>query len=126
MRCSVATGTARKTTYGSSGSTCPKTGSTRPAPRRIRLRHPAASPELRRVLDQTLEGVLRLIRAARPLPRRIRNRGLRLKAAVILVMAEMLAAKLGKQDPLAGRVALSKPERMRAGLRGVARGLKGR
>ncbi len=90
------------------------------------LTHPAASPELRRVLDQTLEGVLRLIRAARPLPRRIRNRGLRLKAAVILVMAEMLAAKLGKQDPLAQRVALSKPEWLWAGLRGIVRGLTGR
>lgn len=87
------------------------------------LDHPAASPELRSVFDRTLEGVLRLTRAARPLPRQVRNRGLRLKAAVILVMAEMLAAKLGKQDPLAGRVGLSKLERLWAGLRGVARAL---
>ncbi|MFQ5974571.1 MAG: squalene synthase HpnC, partial [Alphaproteobacteria bacterium] len=61
-----------------------------------------------------------------PLPRQVRSPGLRLKAAVILTSAEMLAAKLGKQDPLARRVALSKPERMRAGLRGVVRGLTGR
>lgn len=90
------------------------------------LAHPAASPGLRRVLDRTLEGVLRLIEAAGPLPRQVRSPGLRLKAAVVLTSAEMLAAKLGKQDPLARRVALSGTERMRAGLRGVVRGLTGR
>ncbi len=87
------------------------------------LAGPQASAELRRVLDRTLEGVQRLNLQAQPLIGHIRHISLRIEAAIIVTIAEMLAAKLAKRDPIAHRVELSGCERLRAGIKGLARGL---
>ncbi len=85
-----------------------------------------ASAELRRVLDRTLEGVHRLNGQAQPLIGHIRHISLRIEAAIIVTIAELLAAKLGRCDPIAQRVELSWWERLRAGIKGLARGLVAR
>ncbi len=72
------------------------------------LRGNQASPELRRVFDRTLERVAELLIQARPLGRRIADPRLRLQAEVTVAVAGRLAASLRRQDPLAGRVRLSK------------------
>jgi len=51
-----------------------------------------------------------LNRAARDLPRRARDRRLRLETAVIVGLAHRLAAKLRRADPVATRVKLTKPD----------------
>ncbi len=90
------------------------------------LAAPQASAELRRVLDRTLEGVQRLNRQAQPLIGHIRHISLRIEAAIIVSIAELLAAKLGRCDPIARRVELSWFERLRAGVKGLVRGLAAR
>jgi len=80
-----------------------------------------ASPALRRVLDDTLAGVDQLLRAAAGLPRALTSRRLAAEAAVILAIAQHLAALLRRRDPLAGRVELSRAALMPCGLRGLAR-----
>jgi farnesyl-diphosphate farnesyltransferase len=74
------------------------------------LRAPAASPGLRRVFDALLDECDALNRAARDLPRRTRDRRLRLETAVIVGLAHRLAAKLRRADPVATRVKLTKPD----------------
>ena len=74
------------------------------------LRAPAASPGLRRVLDGLLDRVDRLNEAASDLPRRVRDRRLRVETAVIAGLARRLTRRLRRQDPLAGRVKLSKAD----------------
>lgn len=73
------------------------------------LKAQGSSAALRQTLDQMLDGVDELLRQAGPLPGAIRSRALAREAGGILVLAERLSQKLRKQDPLAGRVALSKP-----------------
>ncbi|MDF1791196.1 MAG: squalene synthase HpnC [Thalassobaculaceae bacterium] len=68
-----------------------------------------ATPGLRRVLDRCLAGVDALLTEARPLPLHVRSTRLALETAVILALAEALARRLARQDPLARRVRLSKP-----------------
>jgi farnesyl-diphosphate farnesyltransferase len=74
------------------------------------LAAPAASPELRRVLNVTLDRTERLIAAARGLPRGVAARGLRRESAVIVGLAARLARRLRQGDPLATRVALAKSD----------------
>ncbi len=69
-----------------------------------------ATAGLRRVLDELLDRVDVLNRQAAGLPRLVRSRGLRLETAVICGLARRLAAKLRRGDPIAGRVALGKPD----------------
>jgi len=85
------------------------------------LGRPQASPALRRVLDDTLAGVDRLLRAADGLPRALTSRRLAAEAAVILAIACRLAALLRRRDPLAERVELSRAALLPCGLRGLAR-----
>lgn len=73
------------------------------------LKASAASPAVRRVLDRLLAESARLLERAQALPRLIRDRRLRMEAAAILAVARPLQARLLRQDPLAERVALSKP-----------------
>jgi squalene synthase HpnC len=80
-----------------------------------------ASPALRRMLDDTLAGVDQLLRAAEDLPRALTSRRLAAEAAVILAIAQRLAALLRRRDPLAGRVELRRPALLRCGLRGLGR-----
>lgn len=68
----------------------------------------AATPGFRRLLDALLDQCDALNVAAADLPRRVRDRRLRLETAVIVGLAQRLAGRLRRQDPLAGRVKLSK------------------
>ncbi len=68
----------------------------------------ATSPALRRVLDRMLDGVDELLADARPLPALVRDRRLALEAAVVLAIAGKLSRRLRAEDPLAGRVALTR------------------
>jgi len=67
-----------------------------------------ASPGLRRVLDQMLDGVDALLVAAKPLPKDIRTRSLAREAGGILCIAKGLSKLLRDHDPVAERVELSK------------------
>jgi phytoene/squalene synthetase len=80
-----------------------------------------ASPALRRVIDRILDRVDELVVAARPLPTLIRRRGFRAEAAVIVAIAGRLSRRLRRQDPLARRVVLSKPDRALCIAQGVVR-----
>ncbi len=80
------------------------------------------SPALRGVLNRVLDGVDRLNQVAVTLPRQVANRRLRMEVAAILFISHRLAARLRRQDPLAGRVALSAIEKVGALLVGVTRG----
>ncbi len=70
---------------------------------------PSCSPPMRRVLDRCLDGVEDLIAQASPLPRQLRSTRLAMESAAIITLARMLTARLRRQDPLARRVALSRP-----------------
>jgi farnesyl-diphosphate farnesyltransferase len=74
------------------------------------LRAPTASPGLRRTFDALLDECDALNRAARDLPRRTRDRRLRLETAVIVGLSHRLAARLRRGDPVARRVRLTKPD----------------
>ena len=87
---------------------------------------PKASPGLRKVLDQTLDGVAELLVLARQLPGELRSLGLATESSVIVVIAERLTADLGRRDPLAGRVVLSRAGFGLCGAQGVLRALAGR
>ena len=78
-------------------------------------------PGLRRVLDRCLDGTEALLARSRPLPRRLRSRRLALESAAIQTLAERLARRLRQADPLARRVALSRPAVLLATLHGLAR-----
>jgi farnesyl-diphosphate farnesyltransferase len=83
------------------------------------LAAPATNPELRRVLDATLDRTERLIATARGLPPGVAARGLRRESAVIVGLAARLAHRLRRGDPLATRVALTKADFAAALLTGV-------
>ncbi len=72
------------------------------------VRRPRELPALRAVFNTLLDRVDRLNRAAVELPRRTRDRRLRLETAVIVELAHHLARRLRRQDPLAARVKLTK------------------
>lgn len=76
-------------------------------------------PGLRRVLNRCLDGCDALIATARTRPVRLRSRRLHAEMVTITRLAARLSARLRRQDPLAGRVALSKPDFARAALAGV-------
>jgi phytoene/squalene synthetase len=69
---------------------------------------PSASPGLRRVIDRLLDGTEGLIDRARRLPRAVASPGLRRETAVIVTLAERLARRLRRGDPLAMRVKLTR------------------
>jgi hydroxysqualene synthase len=70
----------------------------------------AASAGLRRVLDALLKEVAALNRLAAGLPLRTRSRRLRLETAVIVGLSRRLAARLAREDPIAGRVKLRRAD----------------
>jgi farnesyl-diphosphate farnesyltransferase len=71
---------------------------------------PAETPGLRRVFDSLLDEVDRLNAEAADLPRRVKDRRLRLECAVILGLSRRLARRLRAGDPVAGRVKLLKQD----------------
>jgi len=86
------------------------------------LRATQASPALVAVLDRLLDRTETLIEAARLLPRAVASPGLRRECAVIVTLAERLARRLRRGDPLARRVKLSRGDFAAAFLRGFLRG----
>ena len=72
------------------------------------LLEPAETPGLRQVFSAMLKQVERLNRAALALPELVRSRRLRAEIMFICRLAVRLSARLGKSDPLAQRVALTK------------------
>jgi farnesyl-diphosphate farnesyltransferase len=72
------------------------------------LRGSAATPGLRAAFDALLDHVDALNREARDLPRRTRDRWLRLECAVIVGLSHRLARRLRRADPVAGRVKLTR------------------
>jgi phytoene/squalene synthetase len=76
---------------------------------------PAASPGLRRVINRCLDGCDALLERSEPLAGMIRARRLAAEVAVIQRLARRLAARLRREDPLAGRVKHSKRD-LAAGL----------
>ncbi|HET6606304.1 MAG TPA: squalene synthase HpnC [Rhodopila sp.] len=74
------------------------------------LRNPAETPALRRVFITLLDRVNRLNHAASELPEIVRNRRLRLETGVIHGLASRLTKRLWRNDPIAGRVKLSKSD----------------
>jgi farnesyl-diphosphate farnesyltransferase len=72
------------------------------------LRRTAATPGLRRVFDALLERVDTLNQQSIDLPRNTRSRRLRLETAVIVGLAQRLARRLHRDDPVARRVKLTK------------------
>lgn len=85
------------------------------------LRRPALTPGLRRTIDRCLDASDALIAEGRALPGRLGRSRLRWEASVIVVVAERLSRKLRRGDPLAGRVALGKAERLGCLLAGLLR-----
>lgn len=78
------------------------------------IQAPAATPGMRRVIDTLLDHCDALNRTARALPAQVRDRRLRLETAVIVGLAERLAARLRRADPLAGRVKLTRSDAVAA------------
>lgn len=83
------------------------------------LAQAALTPALARVVHRALDGCEALLDEAEPLPRLIASRRLAGEAATILRLARALAGRLRREDPLAGRVALSCADVARAGLAGL-------
>ena len=66
----------------------------------------AASPALRTVIDRALDGAEALMVEARALPGRLVDQRLAMESAVIVRLADRLAALLRAGDPIAGRIRL--------------------
>ena len=77
------------------------------------LDNASATAGLRRVLDRHVGATRELIAEARGLPSLLRDARLRAEAAAIVAIAEKLADRLGRQDPLLRRVRLSRLEYFR-------------
>jgi hydroxysqualene synthase len=86
------------------------------------LRAPRASPGLRRVFDRLLDATEPLIAAARGLPLAVQSSGLRRETGVIVTLAERLARRLERGDPLAIRVKLTRGDFATALIHGMWRG----
>ena len=69
---------------------------------------------LRATFNVLLDQVDALNRTAEDLPRLVRSRGLRIETAMIVRLSRRLAHRLRHNDPVAGRVKLTKPDFARA------------
>ena len=87
--------------------------------RPLDLLRPAETPQIRRVFITVLDRIDRLNLAAEDLPSMVRDRRLRAETACICALAARLARRLTRQDPLAGRVALTKWDGAMSVLRGL-------
>jgi farnesyl-diphosphate farnesyltransferase len=72
------------------------------------VRRPAETPALRRVFVTLLDRIDRMNHAASELPEICENRRLRIETGIIHSLSMRLARRLVHNDPLAGRVKLSK------------------
>ena len=80
------------------------------------LRGQRETAGLRQVFDALLGQVDGLNRAAQDLPRRTRDRRLRLETAIIVGLARRLTRRLRRADPIAGRVKLTKGDAVSSAL----------
>lgn len=87
------------------------------------LDQPYAVPAVRTVLDRCLDGCDALNREARALPGLIRDRRMRMEAAVIVAIAHRLTARLRRCDPVARRIELRLPDKLACLAVGVGTGL---
>ena len=85
----------------------------------MELAEERSSPQLRRVINRTLSATEDLMVEAWNLPVGLRSRRLAMESAAILNIAERLIARLRTEDPLATRVALTKPGYAWQCIRGV-------
>lgn len=76
------------------------------------LQADASSPALRGVLDRCLAGVRGLLPAVDELPHHLTDRRLAMESGAIAALARALHARLLRQDPLARRVELSRPDKL--------------
>ena len=74
------------------------------------LRARAETPGLRQVFNALLDRCDTLNAEATALPRLVRDRRLRIETGVIANLARRLTARLRRQDPIAGRVKLTKTD----------------
>jgi phytoene/squalene synthetase len=81
-----------------------------------------ASTGLRAVVDRLLDRTEALIENARRLPVAVKSPGLRRETGAIVTLAERLARRLRRGDPLAARVKLSRGDFAMALLLGAWRG----
>jgi len=83
------------------------------------LAAPTSSDALRGVLNRCLDGVDDLMREASALPDHISSFRFAMECAVIIRIAQTLSADLRRRDPLATRVALSKPRFLWCGVTAI-------
>ncbi len=83
------------------------------------LSAPAASAELRQVLDKCLDATDALLEIARDLPSYLRNTRFALEAAMIVRIARRLAVELRRRDPVAERVVLHRFQYVGCGVAGL-------
>lgn len=81
---------------------------------------------LRRVIDACLVETSELLTIARQLPRPMSSRRLAMESAAIIKIAERLVQELRIRDPLAERVALTKPQYLLCCIHGILRLFFGR
>lgn len=87
------------------------------------LRETSSPPALRAVQMKCIEGTECLLRTADKLPGKLNSRSLAMESGVIISVAWKLVDKLKRQDPVANRVELSKPQFVLYGLKGAIKGL---
>ena len=90
------------------------------------LNKPFTGRGLRQVMDNCLSETAELLNIARQLPGSMLNRRLAMESAAIIRIAEQLVDELRVRDPLAERVALTKPQYMLCCAQGVLRLFFGR
>jgi farnesyl-diphosphate farnesyltransferase len=86
------------------------------------LKQTVTPPGLRSVLNTCLDRCDQMVAEARKRPKRLRSRRLNAEMRVITALAARLSKRLRREDPLAGRVRLSKPDFILSafsGLRGL-------
>lgn len=89
------------------------------------LSRPAATAGLRRTLDRAVAAARPLVAQAQALPGGVKDRGLRAESAVIVALADRLLGRLGREDPLAGRVKLGPTAIALAAAGGILRSFLG-
>jgi len=83
------------------------------------LKGDAATGGLLQTIHQCVLGTLDLMVLARQLPANLNSRSLAMESAVIIRIAEKLLEKLATEDPVAGRVELSKPQYFSCAIKGI-------
>lgn len=90
------------------------------------LNKPFTGRGLRQVIDVCLNETAELLKVARQLPGPMSSRRLAMESAAIIRIAERLVDELRLRDPLAERVALTKPQYMLCCAQGILRLFFGR